>query len=195
MAEELNFLDELLLEVEAKEMEKTEAYYDLLLLDIKRMNEIIEHNFNEAEKEIELIKSWTLKKNTVLEERKRFIEMKLEGFIKERGEKTISLPNGELKYHKKPDKVEITDIDLFLKSASKDLLTIISETVKPNLMNIKKWIKTKPVPAGVIVEKGKEEFSYVINNQKEEENGRQEKTGNIGVESASDDGAQIRRSA
>lgn len=175
--EDKTFLDELLEEVEAKEIQNTEAFMDLLLLEIKKINNKITHNFNETEKEIELIKTWALKKNTVLEERKKFLERKLEAFIKERGEKTISLPNGELKYHKKPDKVEITDLDTFLANANKELLTLIPESYKPNLTGIKKWIKAKPVPKGVTVTVGKQEFTYKLTNQAEEEDGGAEEIG------------------
>jgi len=38
---EVNFLDELLLEAEVKEDEQTEAYFDLLLLQIKKLTKQI----------------------------------------------------------------------------------------------------------------------------------------------------------
>lgn len=166
--EDKNFLDELLEEAEAKEMQNTEAFMDLVLLEIKKLNDKISHNFSATEREIDLIKSWVIKQNTALEERKKFLERKLEAFIKERGEKTISLPNGELKFHKKPDKVEITDMDAFLAKASHELLIEVPSSYKPNLTNIKKWIKAKPI-AGVTLIEGKQEFTYKLNNQKEEE--------------------------
>jgi len=46
---EVNFLDELLQEVDLKEEEQTEAYFDLLLLKIKRLTKQIKyylHNIN-----------------------------------------------------------------------------------------------------------------------------------------------------
>lgn len=163
-----NFLDELLEEAEAKEMQNTEAFMDLLLLEIKQLNNKVAANFSTAESEIALIKSWAIQKNTILEERKKFLERKLEAFIKERGEKTISLPNGELKYHRKQDKVLITDMDAFLAKANHELLIEVPSSYKPNLTNIKKWIKAKPI-AGVTLIEGKQEFTYKLNNQKEEE--------------------------
>lgn len=176
--DEKNFLDELLEEAEQRELQNSEAFMDLVLLEIKRINEKVSANFSNAEKEIELINAWAIKKNTILEERKKFLERKLELFIKERGEKTISLPNGELKYHKKQDKVEITDMDAFLANANKELLTEVPSSYKPNLTNIKKWIKSKPI-AGVTVIEGKQEFSYKLNKETEEqENARtEEETG------------------
>ena len=181
---EMNFLDELLEEVEQKELHNSEAFMDLVLLEIKRINEKVSANFSNAEKEIELINAWAIKKNTILEERKKFLERKLELFIKERGEKTISLPNGELKYHKKQDKVEITDMDAFLASANKELLTEVPATYKPNLNNIKKWVKMKSSPiAGVTVIEGKQEFSYKLNKEtEEEENVRTEEEAGVATE-------------
>ena len=60
------FLDELLEEVELKEDQQKEVYVDLLLIQIKNLQDEITTNFNNADKEIEIIKSWALSKNTVL---------------------------------------------------------------------------------------------------------------------------------
>ncbi|MBS4033513.1 MAG: host-nuclease inhibitor Gam family protein [Ignavibacterium sp.] len=172
---EVNFLDELLQEAEVKEAEQTEAYFDLLLLQIKQLTKQIEYNFSQSEKECSMINGFVLHKNAQLQEKIRWLEMKLEAFIREKKEKTIALPNGTLKMHKKPDKVEIENLDLFLKKAKSEMLTIIPEQVKPDLNKIKNYIKSKPVPAGVKVIEGKEEFSYKLNG--ENNNGRSEKTG------------------
>ena len=177
---ELNFLDDLLLDAENKEAAQTDAFNDLILLEIKRINEKIESNFKTAEQEVALINQWAINKNTVLNERKLFLEKKLEFYIRERGEKSISLCNGTLKMHKKQDKVEITDMDLFLKHAHKDLLDLVPETAKASLTKIKHWIKSKPVPKGVAIVNGQPTFSYTINNGKENEDVENEE---IGIES------------
>ena len=104
--EEENFIDIMIREAEEREEKQTEAYYDLLLLQIKNLNHQIEKNFSEAEKECQIINNWALMKNSQLNERLTFLELKLEAFIKERGEKTIDLPNGILKYHMKQARVE-----------------------------------------------------------------------------------------
>jgi hypothetical protein len=172
---EKTFLDELLEEAESKEAYQTEAYYDLILLQIKNLQGQIAYNFSEAEKEINLINNWTLSRNSVLNERTQVLERKLEQFIRERQLKTLELPNGILKLHKKPDKVEIEDMELFLKNASGEVLTIIPEQVKPDLSKIKAFIKRRPVPAGVRVIEGREEFSYKL--RKEVDDGGQEEAG------------------
>ena len=180
---EVNFLDELLQEAELKEEEQTEAYFDLLLLQIKQLTKQIEYNFSQSEKECSMINSFVLHKNAQLQEKIRWLELKLQSFIVEKKEKTISLPNGTLKMHKKPDKVEIENLELFLKKAKPEMLTIVPESYKPDMNKIKAFIKTKPVPAGVKVIEGREEFSYKIREESEEENnnGREKETG-TGVE-------------
>ena len=165
-----NFIDDLIKEAEEKEEKQTEAYYDILLLEIKRLDSEIEKNFTEAEKEAELIKNWALTKNSKLQNRIDWLAIKLEAFIRERKEKTIELPNGVLKMHKKPDRVEITDLALFLKHARNEMLSVVPEEVKPDLNKIKAWIKGHILPKGVTVIKGKEEFSYKLNNGKEQLN-------------------------
>jgi len=175
MKEEVNFLDELLQEAESKEMYQTEAYYDLILLNIKNLQGQNANNFAEAEKEINLINNWTLTRNSVLNERAQVLERKLEAFIREQKVKTVELPNGTLKMHKKPDKVEIENLELFLKHARPEVLTIIPEQVKPDLSKIKSFIKKRPIPIGIKIIEGKEEFSFTI-RKTEVEDVREEKT-------------------
>jgi len=159
----MNFIDEMLQEIEASEEKQTEASYDLMLLAIKKYQLEIELNFQEEEKECKMIQNFVLQKNSQIQERIKWIEMKLETFIRERGDKTISLANGTLKMHKKPDREEIEDLELFLKNARKEWLTIIPEQMKPNLVAIKNHIKTKPTPKGIKVVEGEIEFSYKLN--------------------------------
>lgn len=178
MISDENFIEDLLADAEAKEELQTEAYFDLLLLQIEQLQEQISANFSEAEKEIQIIKDWALRRNHGIQLKIEWMEKKLEGFIRERKQKTIDLPHGVLKYHKKPDKVEIANLDLFLEHALPEMLTVVPETVKPDLSKIKAFVKTHAsLPQGVKFQEGKEEFSYKLHNRKEVENGRQEETG------------------
>ncbi|MBZ0184480.1 MAG: host-nuclease inhibitor Gam family protein [Melioribacteraceae bacterium] len=165
-----NFLDELLEEVEHKEKTEQLAYYDLALIEIKELTKQIEVIFTQADKEAEIIKSWALSKASKLQDRITFIEQKLESYIRAEELKTLSLPNGTLKLRKNPDKVEITDMDVFLSKANKDMLTIIPEQLKPDLNKIKTYIKMKgEIPVGVNIISGEETFSIKLN--KENQNG------------------------
>jgi len=164
-----NFIEELLKEAEEKEEQRTQAYYDLQLIEIRKLQQQIEKNFAEAETEVKIIQDWAIRKNASLHERLLFIERKLEAWIREQGLKTIDLPNGTLKMHKKPDKVEVADIEAFLKHAKPEMLSIIPEQVKPDLNKIKAFIRQNYTPAGVTVTEGKEEFTYKIKEIKEYE--------------------------
>lgn len=180
---EVNFLDELLMEVEAKEQQQTEAGYDLMLLAIRKYQSEIKRNFEEGDKECQLIQNFVLSKNSQIQEKVNWLEKKLEAYIREREEKTITLPNGTLKMHKKPDRIEVEDLELFLKNARKEWLTVIPEQLKPNLLAIKNHIKTRPTPKGVKIIEGQVEFSYSLN--KEDENAREETETGTGIKQAS----------
>lgn len=158
-----NFLEELLLEAEQKEIKQTAAYFDLILIEVGKLQSEIELNFAEAEKEIEIIKEWSLNKNSKLQDKIEMLSRKLEAYIREENKKTIELPHGDLKFHKKPDKVEISSLDEFLKSATADMIRTEPEEIKPDLNKIKAYIKEKGrVPKGITVLEGKEEFSYKL---------------------------------
>ena len=180
---EVNFIDEMLAEIEAAEGKQTEAGYDLILLAIRKYQSEIKRNFEESEKEITMIRNFILQKNSQIQEKINWLEKKVEAFIRERGDKTISLANGTLKMHKKPDRIEIEDLELFLKKAKPEMLTVIPEQIKPNLLAIKNHIKTRPTPAGVKVIEGQIEFSYSLN--KEEENAGEETETGTGIKQAS----------
>jgi len=179
---ESDFIDELLREAEEKEQKLSREFADLMLIEISQLEKQIQSNFEQAAREREIIKNWSLKINSKLVSRIEFLSKKLEVFIKETGEKTINLPNGILKMHKKPDKVEVEDLELFLTKAKPELITIIPEQIKPDLNKIKAFIKTRPVPPGIKLIEGEIEFSYKLNG--EENAGEKTETG-TGIKQAS----------
>lgn len=167
---ESNFLNELLAEAEVKEEKRTSAFFDLIVMEVSKLESEISHNFTEMEKEIEIIKEWALKRNSVIQERADFLKLKLESYIRQEGKKTIDLPHGTLKIRKMPDKVEITDLNLFLTKANSELLTVIPEQVKPDLNKIKSFIKmTTKIPEGVNLVEGREEFKLTLKTNPKEE--------------------------
>ncbi len=161
--ETASFLDELLAETEIKEEKQSLAYYDLLVMEIGKLETEIENNFTECDREIAIIKEWTLKRNSVIQEKCELLKLRLESFIKQVGKKTIELPHGTLKLRKQPDKVDITDMVVFLANADSQMVSIVPETIKPDLTKIKSYIKmTTKVPDGVNVIEGKEEFRLTL---------------------------------
>ena len=169
-----NFLSALLAESEAHEEKQTAAYFDLIIMEVAKIDNQISANFTECDREIEIIRQWTLKRNSTLQERSNLLKLKLESFIRTEGKRTIDLPHGELKIRKLVDKIEIADMEVFLANADSQMVTVVPETVKPDLTKIKSWIKmTTKIPAGVNLIEGSEKFSLTLRNNnladKEEE--------------------------
>lgn len=161
----ISFMDDLLAEVELKEEQQTEAYFDLLIAKAASFEEKIAGNFKIAEEEVKIINDFYLKKNSRLQEAIDGITRLLEEYIRGKGEKTIFLPHGTLKLHKRPDKIEVSDQELFITKATSEMITLVPESVKPNLNKIKSYIKLSGrVPQGVIVIEGTEEFKLTINS-------------------------------
>lgn len=171
-----SFIDEILKEAEQKDEQLSREYADLVLAEIKNLEDEIQKTFDQATKEQEIIESWAMKKNIKATERIEFLSRKLEVFLRDTNKKTLDLPNGVLKFRKKPDRVEVSNLEEFLKHAKENLVTVIPQQIKPDLNKIKTFIKTRPVPAGVTIIEGKEEFSYKIKNGKDESDGESEET-------------------
>ena len=163
LTESTTFIDDLLAEAEVKENNEALAYYDLVVKEIARLESEIAEVTSNTNREIAIIKDWALQRNVKFFDRIEFLQQKLEAFIRSQDKKTIELPNGTLKLRQKPNKVEITDMELFMKSATKDMVIIKPEEIKPSLTNIKKWIKmTSKIPQGVTVIEGKTEFTLKL---------------------------------
>lgn len=161
-----NFIDELLKEAEQKEQQDTQAYFDLLILEIKELEYQKEENNSEAEKEVRIIQEWAVNRNAKLDNQISYRKRQLEEFVKREGEKTVELPHGTLKLHKKPDKVEICDMSKFLANAREETINRIPEQIKPDLNKIKTFIKRYGyTPSGVKMIEGKEEFSLKIKKE------------------------------
>lgn len=166
-----SFIDELLEEAEQKEKQEVEAYLDMAIREISELELAIERTNDIAEKDIELIKRWAANENLRRSERIEMLKSKLDSYIRSTEKKTINLPHGTLKLRRKPDKVEVTDLELFIKNATKEMVTVVPEQIKPSLPAIKKWIKmTGKIPEGVKLIEGEVEFSLKLNtiNKKEE---------------------------
>ncbi len=166
MTEEQSFIEELLLEAEVKEVKLEEAHADLVLIEIRKLEKQIENNFDTAEKEQAIIAAWAVNKNAVLKERADLLRQKLKGYLQERGLKTLDLANGTLKMRKSPDKVEITDLEKFLASATGEMISVIPEQVKPDLNKLKAYIKYhKRIPDGVQLIEGTESFTIKLRTE------------------------------
>ena len=183
------FIDELVKEAEEKEQKLNRELADLMLLEIRNLQEEIERVFDQAEKERTIIKSWAITKNSKLASRIEWISKKLELFLKEENVKTLELAFGSIRFRKQPDRVEILDNELFLNNANSSCLMIVPETAKADLNKIKAFIKISGrTPDGCEVIPGEIKFSYSINNNKEiEVNGKKK----IGAEAERKDKLRV----
>lgn len=166
-----NFLDELLKEAEQTEQIQSRSYCDLILKEISNLKSQIDQNTYDASVEIEIINRWLEEKNASLKNRIQYYEGLLENYMRHNNLKTLDLPNGILKVRKNPDKIEITNIEAFLRNARPELIRIIPEEIKPDLNKIKSFIKaTGEIPAGVTFIEGTEQFTYKLKQQNKETN-------------------------
>jgi len=161
--ESRDFIDELIREAEQKEEQQSLAYYDMLIVDIineqKRINEIND----QTKREIELINQWKDSTITKHLDRIEFLETKLHAFIVESNAKTIDLPHGRLQIRKRPDKVEVVDLDLFIMNAKTEMLKVVPESYKPDINGIKNFIKRSgQIPQGVKFTEGQDSFSLSL---------------------------------
>ena len=171
-----SFIDQLVGEAEEKEQKLNCEMADLMLLEIRNLQEEIERVFEQCEKERTIIKNWAITKNSKLTNRIEWLSKKLEVFLKEENVKTLELAFGTIRFRKQPDRVEILDSELFLNNATSKMLTIVPETAKADLNKIRAFIKhTGRIPQGCELTPGETKFSYKINNHKEAElNGTKE---------------------
>jgi len=171
-----SFIDQLVGEAEEKEQKLNCEMADMMLLEIRNLQEEIEQTFEQAERERNIIKNWAITKNSKLTNKIEWLSKKLELFLKEEDVKTLELAFGTIRFRKQPDRIEIVDDELFLNNATSNMLTIVPETAKADLNKIKAFIKrTGRIPQGCEEFPGEIKFSYKINNHKEAEvNGTKE---------------------
>jgi len=150
------------------------AVADLAVLQISSLKLDITYLTQEAEKEIQIIREWLDREVLPIQGEIEYLERKLHDFMTMQNSKTIDLAHGILKLHKRPDRVEVIDMDLFLKHATPEMITVIPEQIKPDLNKIKAFIKSQYIPEGVEIIPGEREFKYEI---KEHKNGRTKTTG------------------
>ena len=175
-SEGASFIDQIVGEAEEKEQKLNCEMADLMLLEIRNLQEEIERVFEQAERERTIIKNWAITKNSKLTNRIEWISKKLELFLKEEDIKTLELAFGTIRFRKQPDRIEIVDDERFLNNATSNMLTIVPESAKADLNKIRAFIKhTGRIPQGCEMIPGEIKFSYKINNHKEAElNGTKE---------------------
>jgi hypothetical protein len=168
------FMDELLAEVEEKEQQR-KLELDLLKADQLLMAvSKLESQMNEVNKlandEIALIENYRNNELERIEKKRSWLLFNLEGFARQQceanGSKSIRLPHGSLALRKGRDKVEIDNLEVFMKVAARHgLLRITPEKKDPDLQAISAWIKLHggEIPIGVKFIPATINFYYSLN--------------------------------
>ena len=128
---------------------------------------VIEGQINEvndiAEKEITLIQQWNISELSKLQKKIDWLVWNLSNYMTALGEKTVSLPHGQLKMRMGRDKVEVIDLQKFLPMGQRlGLVRTIAAKIEPDLVAIANHIKlngNKP-PVGVMLTPAQTKFSY-----------------------------------
>ena len=161
----MTFIDELLLEAEIKEKEQLLEMNRIRADQILATLAVLEQKADEvnqlADDEIKIFEEYRLIELQKIEKKASWLEYNLEQYIRSTKEKTINLPHGSLKLHLGRDKVEITDMDKFMKVApSRDLLRVSPESYDPDLQKVLEYVKLRGIIAGVKFIPATTKFSY-----------------------------------
>jgi hypothetical protein len=183
----MNFMDELLAEVEDKEekrkLELDRLRADQLLTAIGTL-EIRAGEINElADNEVKLIEEYRETEITKVQKKISWLSWNLHQFINSSGEKTINLPHGVLKLRLGRDKVTITELQQFLDVPSNQkYLKIIPESYEPDIQAIHEHIKaTGHIPDGADFRPAENKFSYKTIRSNDSGKYKQQSADEVGV--------------
>ena len=170
---------------EKKKLEMNKILADRVLAAIGVLESKIDEVNEIADKEVTLIQQWNLSEVSKLQKKIDWLVWNLDKYMTALGEKTVSLPHGQLKIRMGRDKVEVIDLQKFLPTGQRlGLLRHVAEKFEPDLTAIAAYTKlhnNKP-PAGVMLTPAQPKFSYKtitkgITNERNERNGEQTEVG------------------
>jgi len=172
-------MEELLLEAERAE-EKRRVELDRLRADqflsaIASLEQRISEINELADSEIRLIEEYRNTELTKIQKKTSWFSWNLEQYIRSSGEKTINLPHGCIKLRLGRDKVNIVDLQQFLKdSTNQKFLKIVPESYQPDILAIQEYIKTTGhVPDGIELKTAESKFFYLT--KRSNENGKEQR--------------------
>lgn len=158
----MTFIDELLAESEQRELQMNKLRADQLLMAITVLESKMDDVNKLCDDEMQIIESYREAEIAKLEKKRSWLTWNLEQFIRSTNEKTIILPHGAIKLRLGRDKVEVSNMETFLKKASTlGFLKAIPESYEPDMQKIHEYIKVKKtIPDGVTLTPAKTKFSY-----------------------------------
>jgi hypothetical protein len=162
----MNFIDELLAEAEQADAKKlieiNRLRADQLLMAISTLEARAAEINTMVDSEVALFDDYRTAEIAKLDKKMAWLAFNLEQYMKSTGEKTMALPHGELKMRKGRDKIEITDMEKFLKIAEqKGLLRAIPESYEPDMRALTEYAKYSGVtPQGCMLTPAQTKFTY-----------------------------------
>jgi hypothetical protein len=162
----VNFIDELLAEAEVADakrlIEVSKFRADQLLMAISVLEEKTSEINTLVDSEVALFEDFRTAEISKLDKKVSWLVWNLEHFMKNIGEKTLALPHGELKLRKGKDKIEIADMEKFLKAAEKHgLLRAVPESFEPDMRAVAAYTKSTGIsPSGTVIIPGSDKFTY-----------------------------------
>lgn len=114
-----------------------------------RLRRRMAENEATAASEIQVIRTWLAEENARLQRSAAFFEQSLTAFHQQLLDddpkrKTVSLPAGTLKARKHPDRVDVVDVDLFVRWAQAEKPELVRTKVEPDKTAIKKLLGVGP---------------------------------------------------
>ena len=162
----MNFIDELLAEAEVADakrlIEVTKFRADQLLMAISVLEDKSSEINTLVDSEVALFEEYRSVEIAKLDKKMSWLAFNLEQYMKSTGEKTLALPHGELKLRKGKDKIEIADMEKFLKAAEKHgLLRAVPESFEPDMRAVAAYTKSTGIsPSGTVIIPGSDKFTY-----------------------------------
>ena len=178
----MNFMDELLAEVEEKEekrkLELDRLRADQLLTVISKFEDQAKGINELADSEVILIEGFRKTELSKLNKKISWLAWNLEQFIRSSNEKTINLPHGSIKLRLGRDKVSVVELQRFLDSPTNQrFLKIIPESYEPDIQAIHEYIKQAGhIPDGIDMKPAEAKFSYTTIRSNNNGNEKQQRT-------------------
>jgi hypothetical protein len=189
----MNFMDELLAEVEEKEekrkLELDRLRADQLLTAIGTLEQRADDINELVDSEIKLVEEYRGTELAKIQKKISWLSWNLEQFVRSSGEKTINLPHGSIKLRLGRDKVSIVELQQFLNDPlNQKFLKIIPESYEPDLSAIMSYVKsTGVIPTGAEFKEAETKYSHKTIRSESNGQNKQKRTSEARADTKSTD--------
>lgn len=146
------------------ESDSPEILFSKFLWKIKYLEGEIDKIKSASEQLIAEVEQWKVHKTEQKLKQIEYLSRQMEYYLRQKEMKTLSLPNGSIALRKQPDRIEITDEELFYQKADESVLRRVPESYAPDMKAIRDKIKkTGEILPGIQVTEQESKFSYKLN--------------------------------